>query len=334
MSTLCQRGKPLGTRAIILLLLTLFHFSNLGARGTEDNVEAFKRFLSTPGCFSKIIFSEATCNDVVSRTYHAGWCDGSFFLRQLSGFENINLPISTTNRNRSPLYVGSLVDTRWQIAGYKLSMSIQPNVLNPDGYAAMSDSMQIFTGAILSFGSQHVQPGTFVWSGNKFRAEASQLGKRYGYSTFFGEIAETNGFVSTMTIEGSGTWSYRYGNDTKLPVGVPSEIITPGTNNGCVKKFIIRELVTRKPDEVYDVFDPTRQIEPAVTVRSTWSNSLEIVKAVENPLVTAMVVEEVGRPRGAGTRRVATRVVIVGLLAAMSLAFLTFARRKLPKDQP
>src|SRR5882724_1873534 len=217
----------------MLAMLILFYTRQLKA--DEDMVEAFKQYLGNPPCFSRVIYSEVSCNNTVSRTEVGGWCGDSFFLRELTGSENLDLPVSINNRNQSTLYVGRLGDTRWQIAGYNLSISVQPNLAKPDAYAGMSDSMQVMLGAVFSLGSQHIQPGTFVWSGNKFKVQASPFAKQMGAEEFDGEIVVADGKVTRMIVKGSGIWDYKYSTTTNIPAGLPSEI-TYGGNDNCISK--------------------------------------------------------------------------------------------------
>jgi hypothetical protein len=297
-------------------------------RAADDAVEAFKAYLAHPPCISKIIYSEASCNDTVSRTVVGGMCEDSFYIRQLMGSENLNAPISLTNRNQSVLYVGRLGDTRWQIAGYKLTLSIQPNLSKPDPYAGMSDGMKTVLNGVVNLGSQHVQPGTFVWAGNKFTAKASSWARQFGAESFQGEIVVAEGLVKRMAITGSGTWDYKYSGATNLPLGMPSEIICGGSDH-CTSKIFIKEIIPSIPSDEMKVFDPKERIDGAITTLSVYSNSIQIVKPLRGQAIqTAKAeLEPTGTVKNVilGQPSKSTAVERVVILSTMLLLFVGFA---------
>jgi len=313
----------------VIFAMTIL-FSSIRLKAAEDMVEAFKRYLANPPCFSRIIYSEVSCNNTVSRTEVGGWCGDSFFLRELTGSENLDFPISLTNRNQSTLYVGRLGDTRWQIAAYNLSISVQPNLSKPDAYTGMSDGMQAMLGAVLSLGSQHVQPGTFVWSGNKFKVKASPFAKQFGAEEFDGEIVVTDGKVARMIVNGSGTWDYKYPPNTNILAGLPSEIIYGGNDN-CISKIIIKEMIPAKPSDEMKLFDPRSQIDASVTILKVLSNSVVVVKPVPNQLLTKMAKEQFISDKTnieqSAKTTTNTRVIILSIMLLLSVGFAIFAIR-------
>lgn len=297
----------------------------------EPAVAAFKsHFASTP-CFSRIVYSEVSCGNTPVRTLHAGYCGDSFFVRQLTGSEDIDHPISSSNQNRSPLYVGRLGDTRWQIAGYQMSLSLLPNLKEPDNYTRMSDGMQIMVGGVVCFGSQHVQPGSFVWSGNRFKAQASALAKGFGFQEFEGQIIVSNGLVTKMVIEGSGAWAYSYDENTNVPFGLPTEFVKCGENDSCLEKCIIREMIRGNPSQQMSNFDPKSHIAQEITIRNVFSNSVQIVKPTENAIVTEMFrKEDEALMKKNRPHRPAGRVLALTgmLLISASFAVLVIMQRK------
>ncbi len=325
-----RRHDVLTTRDCIMAILPFLticvpHLSN----ADEPAVAAFKEYLARPPCIVRMIYSEMSCSNTLSRSLHAGYCGDSFFVRHLVGAENIDLPISTNNQNRSPLYVGRLGDTRWQIAGYQMNLSLQPNLKNQDSYTRMSDGMQVMVGGIVCLGSQHVQPGSFVWSGNKFKAQASVLAKQFGFDEFEGEIAVESGVVKKMTVNGSGAWLYSYNSGSNLPFGVPSELVKLGANELCVDKVQIREMVIGDISQQMSVFDPKTHIVPEVTIENVYSNSLQIIKPVENAIVMEMLLKENEALRKNARRgSLAKRIVTLGAVLVVSLVFGGILMRK------
>ena len=316
-----------------LLITVVISFSASQLRGADDAVEAFKTYLAHPPCISKIIYSEASCNDTVSRTLVGGWCGDSFFVRQLTGSENPDLPVSLTNRNQSVLYLGRLGDTRWQIAGYQLALSIQPNLSKPDSYAGMSDSMITMLEGVITLGSQHVQPGTFVWSGDKFTVKASSWARQFGAKEFQGEIIVTGGLVARMIITGSGTWDYKYSAATNLPLGIPAEIFCGGSDH-CRSKIMIKEMVPAMPSDEMKIFDPKERIDKSVAILKVLSNSIVIVNPVRmGPLATQLAKEElpptgnVNSVRPVQSSKTAVRLAILSIILLSSIGFAILAIR-------
>ena len=321
---------------ILKLLITVFIFSASQMRGADDAVEAFKTYLSHPPCISKIIYSEVSCKDTVSRTLAGGWCGSSFFVRELTGSENLDLPISLTNRNHSVLYVGRLGDTRWQIAGYNLSLSIQPDLSKPDPYAGMSDGMKTMLDGVINLGSQHVQPGACVWSGDNFTVKASSWSRQFGATEFHGKIIVSGGLVSRMIINGSGTWDYRYSATANLPLGMPTEIICGG-NDSCISKIFIKEMIPAMTADEMKIFDPKERIDKTVTLLKVLSNSIIIIKPLaKGPLVTQLAKEDLA---SAGTVNnispvksqkpiVRLAILLIILLSSIGFAILAIRNRK------
>lgn len=294
------------------------------AFGEEAAITKFKEHLSTPPCYSKILYSEASCNNTLIRSFHAACCRDSFFLRQLTGFENIDLPVSFTNRNKSPLYVGRLGDTRWQIAGYDLSLAVQAVPDKADPITGMSDAMKVMFGGMLCLGSQHVQPGTFVWNGNKFTAQATEFAKNFGYKQFEGEIIVESGLVSKMIVKGSGMWKYTYSNQsTNIPFGLPAEIIELGSDEKCQAKIVVQEMAPGDPLNEPMLFDPKNRIDPTIAIVHIYSNNVQTVETNENPLVTQINMEEVAPfAHRLEVRRHKIRIYTVIVIVGITISFL------------
>ena len=314
-------------------LVSLLVTFNVNAQ--DDAVEAFKKHLSSPPCFSKILYSEASCNDTVSQSFHAAYCGNSFFLRSLTGKENIDLPVSNTNRNRSTLYVGRLGDTRWQIADYQTTISILPDILKPDPYTDMSDSLQMSVGGIISLSSQHILPGTFVWSGNKFICKGTRFAAQFGYSEFHGEIVVEGGFVTKMTIPGAGMWGYKYSQSPNIPFGLPSEIISLGPHDVCLSKVLVQAMIVGNPSDELSIFDPKGLVDSSLAVPRVLSNSVEIVSGQVGDAVFKLEQEgdaDAARKVQAGLlQRPGKRIAVLVILLVVSLGAglaITFMRSK------
>ena len=221
-------------------LIIAVQIAAISAVAEEDAVAAFKKHLSSPPSFSRIIYSEASCNGTIARTNYAGYCGDSFFLQGNS------------------LFVGRVGDARWQIAGSRLTISEHPDPAQPDPYAGMSDDMRSLVGGIVSLTtSQYVVPGSFVWNGNHFKCKGVLTGAGR-IPEFEGEITVEGGVVTKMLARGAGVWTYRYSKSNNLPFGIPSEITMVGRDSPCVSKVIIHEMVPVDPADELLIFAPER----------------------------------------------------------------------------
>ena len=275
---------------ILLCLVPALRAAEPAVGVDSEAVVAFKRHLATPPCYSRILYSAADCSNTVLRSYYAACCGDNYVYRQLTGYENIDLPVSYTNRNHSLVFGGRLGDTHWAIAGYDLNIDLQPALGRPPA----DGSLYVYLNELLSFGSQHVQAGTFVWQGNHFEAQPSRFSQELGISkAFTGEIFLESGRVKRMVVKTSGIWDYGYDDAvTNIPVGLPTTITQVAQNGRCVSRFLIQRMTPGDPLGTTALFDPKRQIDPEITILHTVSNGIETVTGAQNPLVMQISVEE------------------------------------------
>lgn len=244
-------------------------------------VIAFKKYLATPPCYSKILFSEADCSNNVTRNYYVAICGDNYVYRTLYGGENVDLPVSVTNRNRSSIYVGRWGDMHWAIAGYDLTIAIKPLPAQPrpDG------SSYVFVNELLTLGFQHVQAGTFVWNGRYFEVKPSvfarELGRTENYS---GEIIVEGGVVKKMIVKTAGISEFQYDNSvTNIPYGLPSVITRLTPEGRCVSRWIIHEMIAANSSDTSILFDPKQRIQPDIAVIRVISNGIERIATAQNP---------------------------------------------------
>lgn len=277
---------------VLLCLVAALRAAEPALAVDSEAVVAFKRYLATPPCYSRILYSTADCSNNVLRSYYAACCGDNYVYRQLTGFENIDLPVSHTNRNHSPIFGGRLGDTHWAVSGYTLNIDLQP----APGRPPPDGSLHVYLNQLLSFGSQHVQAGTFVWQGNHFEAQASRFSQELGVSGIFtGEIFVEAGRVKRMVVKGSGIWDYGYDNSsTNIPKGLPTTITQVKQDGRCVSRFIIQRMTPGDRTGDSALFDPKRQIDPQITILQVVSNGIETVTGAQNPLVKQITEEELG----------------------------------------
>lgn len=246
----------------------------------DDAVTAFKRYLATPPCYSRVLFSEADCDNNVTRSYYAAVCGDNYVYRTLDGNPNIDFPISITNRNRSSIFVGRWGGMRWAIAGYNLTVQTgQSGSLRvPDG--------SVYVNEILTLGFQHVQAGTFVWRGNHFDVKPSLLARELGVTeNLTGEIIIEQGRVKRMIIKTAGVSEFQYDDSvTNIPMGLPSIISRLMPDGHCYKRFFLHNLTAAsRQEELATIFDPKQRIQPEIAVIHSLSNDVETVTDAQNP---------------------------------------------------
>jgi hypothetical protein len=324
------KGKRWSRHFFSATLIIALEVAAISAMADEDAVAAFKKHLSSPPCFSRIIYSEVSCNDTVSRTIYAAYCGDSFFIRQLTGSENIDLPIGASNRNSSPMFVGRMGDARWQIAGFGLTISQQPDAARADPYAGMSDDMRCVVGGIVGLSSQHLVPGSFVWNGNHFKAKASSIAAQFNVQEFEGDITVEGGVVTKMVTRGAGAWTYKYSKSSNVPFGIPSEITRIGRDSPCVSKVVIHEMVPGDPAEELLTFDPKRFFDTNFMTMKQLSRGT-IVSQSKKPAALTKMEEDDLKPSTARAQEAAARtakkriyllIVFVALFCSVPLFFL------------
>lgn len=276
----------------LLLALKAILLSTAGiSQPIMDNeaVTAFKRFLATPPCYSKILYSEADCSNSIIRSYYAVVCGDNYVYRTLEGSPNIDLPISTTNRNHSSIYVARWGNVRWMIAGYDLTIQTgqSDDLRVPDG--------SLYVNEILTLGFQHVQAGTFVWRGNHFEVKPSLLARELGVTeNFRGEIVIEQGRVKKVIIKTAGVSEFQYDDSvTNIPMGLPSTISRLMPDGRCYKRFLIHNLTAANgQEELAAIFDPKQRIQPEIAVIHSLSNDVETVTDAQNPQLRKEVLAE------------------------------------------
>lgn len=244
-------------------------------------VIAFKKHLSTPPCYSRILFSEADCSNNVTRSYYVAICGDNYVYRTLYGGENIDLPVSVTNRNRSSVYVGRWGDMHWAIAGYDLTIAVNPLPAQPlpDG------SSYVFVNELLTFGFQHVQAGTFVWNGRYFEAKPSVFARELGQTeNLSGEIIVEGGVVKRMIVNTAGVSEFQYDTSgTNIPYGLPSIISRLTPDGRCTSRWIIHDMIKAVPSDTAMLFDPKHRIQSDIAVIRVISNGVERIATAQNP---------------------------------------------------
>lgn len=253
-------------------------------------VLAFKKHLSTIPCFSKIVFSEADCQNNIIRSYYAAVCGLNYVYRTLDGKGDIDLPVSATNRNRSSIYVGRYGDMHWAIAGYDLTISIKP----PADHLAPDGSCYVFVNEILTFGFQAVQAGTFVWRGNTFAAKPSQFARELGDTdNFTGEIHIEAGVVKKMIVHKDGMSEFSYAtNGADVPHGLPLVVTRLAPDGSCRGRWIIHSMIpaNREASDVH--FDPYQRIQSDIAMVRVISNGVEYITHAQDQQLRNKVLTE------------------------------------------
>jgi hypothetical protein len=93
-----------------------------------NDIEQVKEFLSREPCVGWLEFEHVDfkTGQLVHR-YQARVCGTNYVLLNASLGGSMAIPVSETNRNRAPLFTGRKEDERWQISGYQISRSVNPD---------------------------------------------------------------------------------------------------------------------------------------------------------------------------------------------------------------
>lgn len=303
----CEKHMKRGHWLSYWVIISAFEMCALPADTSSDTqaVVAFKRHLATPPCYSKILFSEADCNNNIVRRYYVAICDENYVYRSLYGNENVDLPISISNRNRSSVYVGRWRDMHWAIAGYDLTIEIQPSPTRP----APDGSSYVFVNELLTFGFQHVQAGTFVWRGDHFVAKPSLFARELGQTeNFTGKIIVEDGLVKRMIVEKAGVSEFQYDDSTtSIPHGLPSVISKITADGHCTSRWLIHNMTKASAEETAALFDPNQRIHPELVAIRVISNGVETVAKAQNPQMRKEILAEQLADFVSLTQRVAAR---------------------------
>ncbi len=281
----CIPSTPLTLELCVVRILAVF-LTLMNAMGAQPS-DAFKEYLSSEPCISKIRFSEIACdNATVAKEYVGAVCGQNFFLRQLQAGDNPKFPISLTNRNRSSFFVGRSKSMRWQIADYEVTRSYDPNERKPDAYTVGSDHLRLVFNDLLGMGAQHLEVGSAKWERNTYYALPFATYRQFATTEeslkrlFRGEVTITDGNVTGMALPASGKFKYSYDALKKLPVGIPSEIIWSDKIGGCLKKISIAEFqFGTTADDLSHMFEPDFHIVSEAAIPSVLSNSIFVSRA-------------------------------------------------------
>lgn len=327
-------GRLLGwLRARSRLTLPIVVFASIGNQvspAEPSRVEAFKLFLSSSACVSRIIFTdERDCDSKKLRTNLMAYCDGNYYLREIVALDNPEFPISRSNRMHSALFAGRRNGVRWQINGFGVGEAIAPNPDLPDPYSAFSEALGVIAGGIINLGPQEVRPGSFVWDGDQFRAEEnlSTRGTAVG-RVFTGRILVDKGFVTQLTIGPVKQFLYEYEASTNRPDWFPFKI-TLRMQGKCTKRWVFHQAVLGNPYEVAEVFAPEFHIAPEVRLVTLVSNGQTIIQPNKrSPEVVALVKTTVpdSAKKRAPLTMVRTVLAVMFFASLLSLGFLFRAR--------
>jgi len=279
-----MKSKGLFCRLSILAVIGLAWFISRAAneRGTND-VDSFRLYLTKPPCFSRLIYTDQTvCDDNAfqNRKFIVAYGGSGFYIRHFTAQDNLNAPISVTNKMHGSMLVGRENNLRWQINGFGVGKSISQETNQPDAYAAFADSMRTIIDGLVNFGPQDIVPGSFVWHGNDFEATPSALLQQMRPDAMLltGAIIVKNGQVIQMDLNLHGhLWSrfnYQYEHSTGRPSWFPAKIIRAGSDK--CNYIQVQNVTFGDEDEVMTEFSPEAHILPEVEVVTLVSNNLKI----------------------------------------------------------
>lgn len=253
---------------------------------TLDSIASFKTYLASPPCITRMVYkNHLGCNAGMQETYVLACCSTNFYLRSFTGADKLDVPISPSNRMHTALFAGQYGDLSWQINGFGVWKAISPDRTNPDPYRAFSGAMRNIMYGVINCGAQQILPGTFIWKGNEFTAQANPaLRAVNGSETIGGRIATANGRVTRMEIvrasgnqsQTTATFSYDYYPSADVPSWFPT-VITVSVQGKCLFKFSVEKLAFGNPDDQVDTFTPDKYILGDVALVTLVSNNQVII---------------------------------------------------------
>ncbi|MDX1952502.1 MAG: hypothetical protein SFY81_09970 [Verrucomicrobiota bacterium] len=285
-------------RIIKHAIFIVLYLTCLKGYGADPSLDMFKEFLSGTPAFHLIRYSVNEGCGPKENIYLLAVAGSDYALRHTKRERDFSIPISRTNNNISPLFIGRSSTMRWQISGYRLIQSFDPNMTAPDPYATASDSSLMIISEVLTFLSQQNQPGSFKWNGDEFESKlnpvAEQLLKGAGRDDphFIKNITQGSVrrvAVNKLVLETPLAKSeLTFTNDPAIPRGWPKtvDIIREGK---CEKRITFHEVRPGKLEEVQREINPVSYITAEVMERSIWSNSVEIARSRPNELVVSLV---------------------------------------------
>jgi len=301
-------------------------------------VVALKEYLSTEPSITRISFVEIplASKRAPNRTYVAAYCPDGYYLRELKPGDDYLQPISLSNRMHSALFVGKYQDVSWQINGFSVGKSVNPNIGTPDPFAVFSQTAQAILEGTINLGSKHVKPGSFQWNGDEFTARPSAFMHQMQPElvSIRGKVIVRDGRVVEMQNYESGSWLYEYEDSTNRPGWFPAKIKHVGGPHYEIDEiWAVREIQFASPETVVKDLLPETHIVPQIALVTLYSNSTLIgAPKPDDPHVVDVVKREIGsagQPRGGMGRRVlVTRLVLFGTAGAFLVALTYFTLRR------
>jgi len=285
-----------GCISSVIIIISGALILNLSGAGTslpnDSSVVAFKNYLSRPPRISRIVYSELE----TGRRVIAAVDGENLYYREIKPGENPDLPIGANNLMRGTPFVGRFGDLRWQIAGFNITKAFHADTNNQDPYTGFADAARVVLNGILNLGSQHVEPGSFIWKGNEFEVQSSvafnyqfravetnragqQIFKQPLPDKLQGTVTVKNGVITEMIINLSGKFTYEYDAKMKLPFGIPSQIKS-GQGTYLIEKLVLAGNEGVNPE----IFQPERYVAPELTILKIVSNNIVIVEPKPNKL--------------------------------------------------
>jgi hypothetical protein len=316
------------------------------AASTTPPPADLKTYLSQPPCIEKLIYTDYS-SSVPRSKYVVAVHGDDFYIRQVA--EKGEVAGRLSSQNRLPLgwlFVGRCGLMRWTIQGFEITtvMGEAIDAPQPDPLAVQVDMLRGSMARVANFGPARILPGTFVWSGNQFRATADALMVRTGPSEFAsvrGVVREENGRILELSCAPfGGTYRYEYETTPRLPTGFPARVygLDPKTRKW-IKLFEYHAIVLAAPETIdREVFKPEHHIDPDYAAVTSRSNNVVITQpAPHDPKVVQGALDQLGQLTPHKDRFSRSQVARGLLLLALSLPLLVITinrfRTKTPKTQ-
>jgi len=293
---------------ILVLFVGLYPLQAF-AQEEPEAVRAFKDFLSKPPCIKEIRFIQLQREPNPPFSYVGGMCNGDFFLRPLGPGQGELSPVSITNAAPVGWFAGSVGQKKWQIGGFDITEVYPANsARHPIEYGAKVGESLLR--AVLAMGTTALEPGTFVWNGNRFHANVTALvsNSSHGSAPLEGEITVRDGVVAEMRVARSGRFHFVYKNTGQLPIGIPWSITHGKNETNYVNRYLLEKLVLADRISELDYFEPYRHVDPKLASVTVISNSTS--KLIHDNTMALVAAMQKKRPSNAKVLLV--RVAVIG----------------------
>jgi hypothetical protein len=203
-------------------------------------VKALKDYLSHKPIISKVVGVEY---DLVGKTnrfsFIGAYCGDGHYLQIVP--PGLDVAVEEIKPTRAPILSGRYKDESWETSGVELGKSIAPDRENPDLYALGGESSFTHLSRLIMLGSQFLEPGSAVWTGNDvifrpswFKRQQIEVynkdnpTKKRDVNQLVGRISVKDGKIHRLAVKHAGCFEFEYEDSPDRPEWFPARIYYMG----------------------------------------------------------------------------------------------------------